>query len=222
MAQIPTTNIRLRSNIRGEYGGSSSNVSLGNYYRFVNNTGLVDNSAVVPYNPKYYLDNPYYPAVGPSTNYARWQTEQRYQNAGGFWVLVPNTTIDFTWYWAGQVKGTLSIPVTNSPNNPACPTSYVGGPAVSYGSTSGYFYFTPDTNYPYIGQSFTELSMGISNTFTQGTVFGVPIRTYDIKYSIWRTKGRAAYTAYYNQSVPQNGANPPDISMGDFKGQYNP
>ena len=223
MSQIPTTNIRLRSNIRNEYGPSSSlNVSLGNYYRFVNNTGNVDNSAVIPYNPKYYLQNPYYPAIGPSVNYARWKTEVRQQNAGGFWVLVPGTTIDFEWYWAGYLKGTLSLPVTVSPNNPACPTSYVGGPPVSYGDTNGYFYFTPDTNYPWSGQTFTELSMGISNTYTEGLVFGVTTRVYSIKYSIWRTKGKAAYTAYYNQTVPQNGANPSDISMGDFRGQYNP
>ena len=218
MAQIPTTNIQLRTNIRSEYGGSSSNVSLGNYYRSVNNSANVDNSAVIPYNPKYYLDNPYYPAIGPSTNYARWQTEFRQQDAGGFWVLVPGTTLDFEWKWAGQVKGTLSIPATNSPNNPACPTSYVGGPSVSYGSTSGYFYFTPDTNYPWSGQTFTELSMGISNTFTEGLIFGVTTRMYTIIYSIWRTKAKAAGIAYYNQTVPTTG----EISMGDFKNQQNP
>ena len=48
MAQIPTTNIRLRDNIRNEYGGNFTNVSLGNYYRYVDNSSLVDNSAIIP------------------------------------------------------------------------------------------------------------------------------------------------------------------------------
>ena len=220
MSQIPTTNIRLRANIRSEYGGSSSNVSLGNYYRSVNNSANVDNSAVIPFNAKAILDNPYYPAIGPSTNYARHRQEYRQQNAFGNWVPVANTNISCIWYWAGNIVGNLNLPATeaNSTANTACPTSTNNGSASFYGNTAGYFYFTPDTNYPWSGQSFTESSMGISSTFTQGNVFGVLTRIYTNIYSIWRTKAQAAYTAYYNQTVPTTG----EISMGDFKNQQNP
>ena len=88
---------------------------------------------------------------------------------------------------------------------------------VSTETLAGYFYFTPDTNYPWSGKSFQSMIL----SFTQGNIFGSTEQRiqYTNIYSIWRTKAQAAYTAYYNQTVPTTGA-PPDISMGDFKNQY--
>ena len=216
MAQIPTTNVKLRSNIRQEYGGSSGNVSLGNYYRYVDNTGLVDNSAMIPANPRYYFNQYYTPnsngsGSGGSTNYAKKTTILRDVNG----TYIPNTDITREWRYGSTNPFATTVDQNTAGTNPSAPGSF-------YGDTSNYFYFTPDTNYPWSGQSRSVQSMFVFNSVT---VFGsgaTQIQLWQNYYGLWRTKGKAAYRGYYNQNIPQNGANPPDISMSNFRGQYNP
>ena len=218
MAQIPQTDIKLRANIRAEYGGSYQNVSMSEYYRFVDNSELVQDSVIVPYNPKAILENPYYPAIGASTNYARWQYEYRQQTptGSGPWNLIPGTDIVRVWFWQGQIVGDRTDPISTAAVNFASPNAF-------YGDENNYFYFTPAANYPWPEQTFIEPEMFISNTFTTDEIFGVPVRQYTKKYSIWRTLGKSSYPEYYNQTVPQNRAvSGEQISMGDFRGQENP
>jgi hypothetical protein len=104
-------------------------------------------------------------------------------------------------------------------NNPGTNPPAPGG---TYGDTNDYFIFTPDTNYPWIGQTRTVQSMFVGNSVL---VFGsgaTAVYLWQNYYALWATKALAAYTAYYNQTVPADGAVPADISMGDFKSQENP
>ena len=216
MAQIPTTNIRLGANIRNEYGGNPTNISLSNYYRFVSNAALVDNSTIVPFDPRFYFNTAYTPSstgsgAGGSTNYAK--LTSFFVNVNNQYVA--NTNISRQWRYGNSQPFATTTTVNDPYDNPAAPGAY-------YGDPNNYFYFTPDTNYPWSGQTRSVQSMFVFNSVT---VFGsgaTQIQLWQNYYGLWRTKGKAAYRGYYNQNIPQNGANPPDISMGNFRGQYNP
>ena len=210
MAQIPTTNVKLRSNIRQEYGGSSSNVSLGNYYRYVDNTGLVDNSAIIPANPRYYFNQYYTPSSsgsgsGGSTNYAKKTTILRDVNGN----YIPNTDITREWRYGSTQPFATTVDQNTPGTNPSAPGSF-------YGQVGAYFYFVPDTNYPYYGAPSIH-SVFIKQIRTPIEYYGSYI-LFENWYGMYLSIASAASTQPVNQTVPTSG----QISLGQFRGQQNP
>ena len=212
MAQIPQTNVSMRK-LWLEYGGSGNTVPIDSYYRSVNNTGLVKDTYRFPYNPIGILDTYYTPnnGSGGSTNYARYVKIIRYiSNGPGYQAgdYVPNSDILREWRYAS----TTPLRITTTQNDPDTNPSA----GAQYGSTGGYFYFVPDTNYPYFGQTRTIASMFVAQLITPVAVYGVNI--YENWYGLWRSRGTPAQLGYYNQNVPTSGP----ISLGQFRGQQNP
>jgi len=214
MAQIPTTNIRLGANIRNEYGGNPTNISLSNYYRFVSNAALVDNSTIVPFDPRFYFNTAYTPSstgsgAGGSTNYAK--LTSFFVNVNNQYVA--NTNISRQWRYGNSQPFATTTTVNDPYDNPAAPGAY-------YGDPNNYFYFTPDTNYPWSGQTRSIQSMFIASQYTAGTGYVTGLYLYQVYTALWVTQAKEAYQALINQTIPQNGAS--DISFGNFKGQQNP
>ena len=216
MALIPTTNVSMRD-LQQEYGGSASNVSVDSYYRNLNNAALVDNTAIIPDNPRFYFDTFYTPTnsiveaprgsqSGGSFNYA----VERVTTTDPTGIPIPGSPAYNYWRYGS----TTYFAVTYG-------SLFSSGARGPYGSNTDYFYFVPNTNWPYAGQTRTinQMYIGINNVFTGNRLpSGLAIFTKTEWFSIWRTKGQAAYIADVNQNVPTSG----QISLGQFRGMENP
>ena len=146
---------------------------------------------------------------GGSTSYARKTTIIRYADGPNALQYLPNSNIERIWVYQGNLVGATTT--QNDPgSNPAAPNSF-------YGNDAAFFYFTPDTPFPFVSGRTVE-SMFVQQVRTPFVVFGVNLIQFENWYALWRSLGTAAYTGFYNQTVPTSGT----ISLGNFKNQENP
>ena len=201
MALIPTTNVSMRD-LQQEYGGSASNVSVDSYYRNLNNAALVDNSVSVPYNPINYLQT----SQSGNTGYSRYV---KILFDATTLAYVPNTTITRIWNYGPSLVNITRESVNDPGTNPPAPGSF-------YGQVGAYFYFVPDTNYPYYGAPSIH-SVFIKQIRTPIEYYGSYI-LFENWYGMYASLASAASTQPVNQTVPTSG----QISLGQFRGQQNP
>ena len=219
MALIPTTNVSMRD-LQQEYEGSASNVSLDSYYRNLTNAALVDDSGYIPENPIGILQ------TEPSGNidYSLKTTMDIFRTS---YLYIPGTTIYRTWKYGPSLSGTttdgsITRGSTNDPYdlNPPAPNG------VSYGQVGAYFYFVPDTNYPYPGAPSTasmfiaRQQVGSSTVYIRYDVGRIRVASYTVTtwYGMQRSQGTPQSLQPFNQTVPTSG----QISLGQFRGQQNP